>query len=66
MDDLSEIITRAMNSRERELKIAVIDAMTTNETLWFRDTYPFEVLSDSYDLTLEKNKPNNQKLKLQP
>lgn len=26
------------------LRDLVIDAMTTNETLWFRDTYPFEVL----------------------
>lgn len=26
------------------LRELVVDAMTTNETLWFRDTYPFEVL----------------------
>ena len=28
------------------LKTLVIEAMTTNETLWFRDTYPFKILSD--------------------
>jgi len=28
------------------LKVRVIDAMTTNETLWFRDEYPFEILRE--------------------
>ena len=28
------------------LKVKVIDAMTTNETLWFRDEYPFELLKE--------------------
>ena len=27
------------------MQSAVIDAMTTNETLWFRDTYPFDILA---------------------
>lgn len=26
------------------LKVRIIDAMTTNETLWFRDRYPYEIL----------------------
>lgn len=26
------------------LKERIIDAMTTNETSWFRDTYPYEIL----------------------
>ena len=46
IESLSDLVTRAMSVRERELKMAVIDAMTTNETLWFRDTYPFQLLSD--------------------
>lgn len=29
----------------RGLRAVVIDAMTTNETLWFRDSYPFELLT---------------------
>ncbi|MGB0732430.1 MAG: CheR family methyltransferase [Pontibacterium sp.] len=28
------------------LQERVLDAMTTNETLWFRDTYPFEILKN--------------------
>ena len=42
---LGEIVNRAMNITERQLRAAVVDAMTTNETLWFRDSYPFEVLA---------------------
>ena len=41
---ISEVVNRAMSITERQLRAAVVDAMTTNETLWFRDTYPFEVL----------------------
>jgi chemotaxis protein methyltransferase CheR len=43
---LGEIVTRAMSVTERQLRAAVVDAMTTNETLWFRDTYPFDVLKN--------------------
>ncbi|GGO73963.1 CheR family methyltransferase [Bowmanella pacifica] len=42
--NLSLLITNVVNGRDRTLREAVIDAMTTNETLWFRDTYPFELL----------------------
>ncbi|NLJ92730.1 MAG: protein-glutamate O-methyltransferase [Aeromonadales bacterium] len=46
IETLSELIEQSMSIRGRELKTAVIDAMTTNETLWFRDSYPFTLLSD--------------------
>ncbi|WP_026339467.1 CheR family methyltransferase [Psychromonas ossibalaenae] len=42
---LSDLIHQSMSYKNRELRTAVIDAMTTNETLWFRDKYPFELLS---------------------
>jgi len=41
---LSELVRRSMAISERALRSAVLDAMTTNETLWFRDVYPFELL----------------------
>lgn len=41
---LGELVNRVSRVTERELRTAVIDAMTTNETLWFRDTYPFDLL----------------------
>ena len=43
---LSELVTRTLKPLERQLRAAVIDAMTTNETLWFRDSYPFELLKN--------------------
>ncbi|OOE93234.1 chemotaxis protein CheR [Salinivibrio sp. MA427] len=42
---LSELVKSVITGRNRELAVAAIDAMTTNETLWFRDTYPYEVLA---------------------
>lgn len=41
---LSELVQRTLSPMERQLRAAVIDAMTTNETLWFRDDYPFQLL----------------------
>ncbi|MBR9874009.1 MAG: protein-glutamate O-methyltransferase [Vibrionaceae bacterium] len=43
---LSDLLRDVVSGRNRELRIAAVDAMTTNETLWFRDTYPFTVLAE--------------------
>jgi len=44
VESLSDLVSRTLSPVERQLRAAVIDAMTTNETLWFRDEYPFELL----------------------
>jgi len=44
-DSLAQLVKKAMSVAERSLRAVVIDAMTTNETLWFRDKYPFEILT---------------------
>lgn len=46
VDSLAELVKRTLSPTERQLRAAVIDAMTTNETLWFRDDYPFELLKN--------------------
>lgn len=51
---LSELVTKTLSPFERQLRSAVIDAMTTNETLWFRDTYPYELLKKQILPELEK------------
>lgn len=54
---LSELIHQSMSYKNRELRTAVIDAMTTNETLWFRDKYPFDLLANKlYPEILAKKK----------
>lgn len=40
----SELMRRLRAERHSSLRERIVDAMTTNETLWFRDNYPFEVL----------------------
>jgi len=41
---LGELVRKIQSMPRSGLREQVVDAMTTNETLWFRDTYPFEVL----------------------
>lgn len=43
---LSELLKHTLTGMNRDLRMSVVDAMTTNETLWFRDTYPFQLLTD--------------------
>ncbi|GAB4356973.1 MAG: protein-glutamate O-methyltransferase CheR [Gammaproteobacteria bacterium] len=53
LDELLKQLHRSPNSGLREV---VIDAMTTNETFWFRDGYPFEVLKTRIFPELAKKK----------
>ena len=46
LESLSDLLKNVVTGRNRELRIAAVDAMTTNETLWFRDGYPFTVLAE--------------------
>ena len=41
---LGALIERLRKERRSELYERIVDAMTTNETLWFRDAFPFEIL----------------------
>jgi chemotaxis protein methyltransferase CheR len=43
---LGELVQRIQAQPRSGLRELVVDAMTTNETLWFRDTYPFEVMKN--------------------
>ncbi len=42
----SELVARAKGAGSSQLRQRIVDAMTTNETLWFRDTHPYEILRE--------------------
>lgn len=43
---LGQLVDQLRRSSRGRLKEVVIDAMTTNETLWFRDNHPFRILTE--------------------
>lgn len=55
IESLGKLIIRVKQPSERKLRQKVIDAMTTNETFWFRDIYPFEYLKSHIFPELYKN-----------
>lgn len=57
LSDLTAYIQRAQNASARQ---KVIDVMTTNETFWFRDSYPFEYLKKAILPDLYKDNPNGR------
>lgn len=44
LGSLGELLDRLKRPGRNNLSEMVIDAMTTNETLWFRDNHPFRIL----------------------
>lgn len=54
---VNNIIEMAISGRDRLLKQKVIDAMTTNETLWFRDSYPYKLLEHTILPAIIENLP---------
>jgi chemotaxis protein methyltransferase CheR len=57
---LGELVQRMQTQPRSGLREQVVDAMTTNETLWFRDTYPFEVLKNRVMPELLKANPGQR------
>lgn len=55
IENLGELVKRIQQFSQRALKEAVIDAMTTNETLWFRDSHPFNIFRNRLLPDLQKS-----------
>lgn len=45
-ESLGDLVRHLQRPGRNPLREVVIDAMTTNETLWFRDTHPFRILTE--------------------
>ncbi len=55
IETLSELVERMQNRPRSGLKETVVDAMTTNETFWFRDNLPFDLMQSTVLPDLVKN-----------
>lgn len=56
ISDLVELVSRMQQLSQRALRDEVVDAMTTNETLWFRDSHPFEIFKNKILPELQKSR----------
>lgn len=57
---LGDLVRKIQTQPRGGLRELVVDAMTTNETLWFRDTYPFEVMKTRVLPELLKSAPGQR------
>ncbi len=62
LDGIPELVRALRASPSSPLRFDVVDAMTTNETLWFRDTHPFDSLRDSIVPELMKSRATTKSL----
>jgi len=56
LDSFSQLIEQISTVRGNQLLKQVVDRMTTNETLWFRDRYPFDYLKTNIIPALKSSK----------
>ncbi|TQV75301.1 protein-glutamate O-methyltransferase CheR [Aliikangiella marina] len=54
---MSKLLDQISGPSGRMLLKQVIDRMTTNETLWFRDKYPFDYLKSTIVPSIKKSQP---------
>jgi chemotaxis protein methyltransferase CheR len=58
VDSLAELLAHMRETRDATLESKVIEAMTTNETLWFRDVKPFKALrNEVFPEIIKRNEP---------
>jgi chemotaxis protein methyltransferase CheR len=62
--NVSELLTRVRSGGSNQLQWKVVEAMTTNETSFFRDVKPFEALRQVVFPALMKARQNERKLSI--
>lgn len=63
-NDLDALTDRVRTNRDSRLLEQIVDAMTTNETLFFRDTKPFDALREAVFPALLGSRPAGQKIRI--
>lgn len=61
---LGDLVGRITSGGDAKLRERIIDAMTTNETLWFRDSFPFDILKERIIPELSKARKRSQPLRI--
>jgi chemotaxis protein methyltransferase CheR len=64
LHSINDLIDKLRTTKNQELLDEVIDALTTNETYFFRDYYPFEALREKIVPLLIKKRKSNKKLNI--
>ncbi|ANB03549.1 protein-glutamate O-methyltransferase CheR [Ectothiorhodospira sp. BSL-9] len=59
VSSVSELLKLLKRGGRSGLRERVIEAMTTNETYWFRDVFPFEILKNQIYPELAKKSPSS-------
>ena len=59
---IEQLITALVAGREPGLADEVVDALLNNETYWFRDKTPFDLLRDQLLPTLEKTRASQRRI----
>ena len=62
VESFRNLLQEIKSPRNSKLREIVINAMTTNETLWFRDGYPFEMLKKTIFPELSQKRPSQLKI----
>ena len=64
LDTISNLVARLKLPGERKLHEAVVEAMTTNESFFFRDKTPFDRFNDTMLPELLKGRAAQRKLRI--
>jgi len=62
--DNFDALTRKMKAGDPDVKKAVVEAMTTNETFFFRDMHPFDKFRDVVLPKVLENRPAGSKIRI--
>ncbi len=64
MKSLDELVAAVRSKRDEGIVKDIVEAMTTNESLFFRDTKPFQQLRDIVFPTLLKTRASSKKIRI--